>query len=137
MLAALASTVLVLAPVETPLRGRAELLAVAGLLYAGGVLLLGRRQDAPYAGREVVLALTAGGAAAFTLAVVAGVARGWEPPTLAALAVGALGESLVAIGLAARLAMLEARHRPLFIPGVLLTAVVGLVQLLVLTLGAA
>ena len=137
MLVAVAVVALALAPVATPLHGSPEAAAGAGACFFVGVLLLGRREDGPFAAREAVLVLTAGGAAAFTLAVLVGVARGWNAPTLAALAIGALGESLVAIGLAARLAMVERRHRPLFVPGVLLTALVGLVQLLVLTLGAA
>lgn len=137
VLAAIALVVLLLAPIATPLHGRPEVAAGAGGLFVAGVLLLGRRAEGPFAAREAVLVLTAGGAASFTLAVLVGVARGWEAATLAALALGALGEGLVAVGLAARLAMREERHRALFIPGVLLTAAVGLVQLLVLTLGAA
>jgi hypothetical protein len=121
-----------------PLAGSPLLALGGGLLYLLGTLLAGRGgAERPYAVREVALVLAAGGAAALTAALVVGVARKWTGETLAALAIGALGEALVAVVLSVRVAMLPDKRKLLFVPGFLLTAVVAIVHLVVLTLGAA
>jgi hypothetical protein len=68
---------------------------------------------------------------------VLGVSRGWSPETLAALIIGGVAESFVAIGLCVRVATRANRRKLLFVPGVLGAAVVALVQLLLVTLGGA
>ena len=77
------------------------------------------------------------GAAAFTVATLLGVNRGWSPETHAALAIGGAGQTLVAVGLAVRVATLSEKRKLLFVPGALGAAVIGVVQLLIATLGGA
>ena len=53
-----------------------------------------------------------------------------------ALALGGLAETLVTLGLTVRVATQPVKRKVLFVPGLLGTALVGLVQLLIATLGA-
>lgn len=114
-------------------------IAVAGaLLFLVGVLLLGRGgADRPYATREALLVLVVASSAAFTVAALLGVARGWSPETLAALALGGVAETLVAVGLSLRVATLADKRKLLFVPGVIGAVLTGGVQLFVATLGGA
>lgn len=109
--------------------------AAAGLLLLGVVLLARGGADRPFAIREALLVLSVAGAAAFTVATLLGVNRAWSPETLAALAVGGAGQTLVAVGLAVRVAMLQEKRKLLFVPGAVGAAGLGLVQLLIVTLG--
>lgn len=114
-------------------------LAVGGAaLFLVAVLLLGRGgAERPYAIREALLVLVVAASAAFTVAALLGVARGWSPETLAALAFGGLAETLVAIGLSLRVATLTDKRKLLFVPGVIGAVLVGALQLFVVTLGGA
>lgn len=115
------------------LAGQPQLALAGGVLFAVGVLILGRRGDGEsYALREVILCLAVAAVAAFTASLFVGVARGWSGPTLAVLGVGAALEILVAVGLGVRLALDRERHKLLFVPGLL--GAIGLVALYVLIL---
>ncbi len=105
------------------------LLAVA-LLARGGA-------ERPFAIREALLVLSVAGAGAFTVATLLGVNRAWSPETLAALALGGAGQTLVAVALAVRVAMLREKRKLLFVPGALGAAVLGVLQLVIVTLGGA
>lgn len=128
-------------PLATPLGAHAGSIwiGVAGaLLFLVSVLLLGRGgPERPYATRETLLVLVVAASTAFTFAALIGVARGWSPETLAALAFGGVAETLVAIGLCLRIATLSDKRKLLFVPGAIGAALVGAVQLLVATLGGA
>lgn len=109
--------------------------AAAGLLLLSVLLLARGGADRPFAIREALLALSVAGGAAFTVATLLGVNRAWSPETLAALAVGGAGQTLVAVGLAVRVATLADKRKLLFVPGAIGAAGLGLVQLLIVTLG--
>lgn len=121
-----------------PLLNGAPALALGGAVaFALGTLLLARGgAERPFAWREALLVLVVGAAAAFTLAALIGVGRAWRPETLAALLLGAVSETLVAVGLIVRIATLAERRRLLFVPGVVGATLVGVAQLLVIALGA-
>lgn len=106
-----------------------------GVLFLLGALLAGRRKDEPYAIREVVLAISAAVALALAAAVVVGVIRRWSYPTLGALAAGGCAETLVAVGICARIAMAENKNKLLFVPGVLVTLLLAVFFLLLIVLG--
>jgi len=114
-------------------------IGVAGAaLFFVAVLLLGRGgAERPYATRETLLVLVVASSAAFTLAALIGVARGWSHGTLAALAFGGVSETLVAVGLSLRIATTSDKRKLLFVPGVIGAVLVGAVQLFVVTLGGA
>jgi hypothetical protein len=121
-----------------PWAGSPLLAAGAAVLLLLAVALLARGgAERPFAVREALLVLSVAGAAAFTVATLLGVNRGWSPETLAALAIGGAGQTLVAVGLAVRVATLAEKRKLLFVPGALGAAVIGLVQLLLVTLGGA
>lgn len=128
-------------PLAAPLGAHAGSIWIGvagGALFLVAVLLLGRGgAERPYATREALLVLVVASSAAFTLAALIGVARGWSPETLAALALGGVAETLVAIGLSLRIATLADRRKLLFVPGVLGLVLVSAVQLFVATLGGA
>ncbi|MCO5165453.1 MAG: hypothetical protein M9894_03675 [Planctomycetes bacterium] len=128
-------------PLSEPLGPWAGHPALAGggaALLLLGVLLAGRGgPDRPFAVREALLVVSVAGAGAFTLAAMIGVGRAWTPETLAALMAGGLGQTIVALGLAVRVATLPEKRKLLFVPGVAGLAVVGAVQLFVVTLGGA
>lgn len=118
-----------------PMAGSPLLLGGGALLFVVGTAILGRGEER-YALTEVLLVLAAGAAGGLTAALVIGVARRWSPETLGALTIGALAEGLVALGFAIRVATQPVKRKLLFVPGLLATALVGLVQLLLATLGA-
>lgn len=119
--------------------GGSPWLAIAGGgLFVGGAFLLGRprRPDEPYATREVILLLAVGAAAAFTVAAFLGVLRGWKAETLGVVALAAIVETLIAAGLAVRLATVAEKRRGLFLPGVVAAAALGVLHLVLVTLSA-
>lgn len=128
-------------PLSAPLGlyAGSPLLALGGaaLLLLGVALLARGGPERPFAIREALLVFSVAGAAAFTVAALLGVNRAWSPETLAALALGGVGQSLVAVGLSVRVAMLHEKRKLLFIPGALGAAIVGLLQLVLATLGGA
>jgi hypothetical protein len=128
-------------PLATPLGAHAGSIwiGVAGAaLFLVAVLLLGRGgAERPYATRETLLVVVVASSAAFTLAAMIGVGRGWSPETLAALALGGVTETLVAVGLCLRIATHAEKRKLLFVPGVIGAVLVGAVQLFVVTLGGA
>ena len=114
-----------------PLAGSPWLIPAGAAVVVLGLLLAGRGR-APgerYATRETVLLCAGAGAAGLTGALIVGVARLWPWPALAALALGAWGETLLAVGLAVRLAVASEKRRALFVPGLLLSALLGAVHL--------
>ena len=121
-----------------PWAGSPLIAAGAAVLLLLSVVLLARGgAERPFAIREALLVLSVAGAASFTVATLLGVNRAWTPETLAALALGGAGQTLVAVGLAVRVAMLREKRKLLFVPGVAGAAALGLVQLLIVTLGGA
>ncbi len=118
-----------------PMAGSPLLLGAGAALFVLGTALLGRGPER-YALPEVLLVLAAGAAGGLTGALFIGVARRWSPETLGALAIGGLAELVVALGLTVRVATQPVKAKLLFLPGLLATAAVGLVQLLLVTLGA-
>jgi hypothetical protein len=114
-----------------PLAGSPWLAVGGALPLLVGLLLAGRGREpgAPYATREVVLLIACAAGAGLTGALLVGVARTWAWPTLAALALGAWGESLLAVGLSVRLAVAEEKRRALFVPGLLGSALLGAAHL--------
>ena len=68
-------------------------------------------------------------------ATFAGAAQRWEPGALATLTVGACFEAALSVGFAIRLATQEERRNALFVPGVVALTVVGIVLLILVTLG--
>jgi hypothetical protein len=120
-----------------PAAGSLHLALGGAAAFLLGTLLLARGgAERPLAWREALLVLVVGAAAAFTVAALVGVGREWRPETLAALLIGAASETLVAVGLSVRIAMLAERRKLLFVPGVVGATLVGVVQLLIITLGA-
>ncbi len=111
-------------------------LAVAGgVVFVLGVLLAGRQKDEPYAIREVVLAISVAVALALATGVVVGVIRRWTYPTLGALAAGGCAETLVAIGICARVAMADTKSKLLFVPGLIVTILLAVFFLVLIVLG--
>lgn len=121
-----------------PWAGSPALAGAAAALLLLAVVLLGRGgAEKPFATREALLVLSVAGAGSFTIAALLGVNRGWSHETLAALAVGGVGQTLVALGLVLRVATRADKRKLLFVPGTVGAVVVGLVQLLIATLGGA
>jgi hypothetical protein len=129
-----------LAALRTPLGqlGGSPLLALGGgLAFFLGVLALGRPAEpgGNYALPEMILLLSVAAAGALLAATVLGAMRGWNHGTLASLSLGAALETAVAVGFSIRVAMLDKKRKLLFLPGVGATAIVGIVMLVIVTLG--
>lgn len=121
-----------------PWAGHPAIAGAGGVVFLVGTLLLGRGgPEHPYAAREALLVIVTAAAAAFTVAALIGVGREWNAPTLATLALGAMAELVVALVLCVRIATLPERRKLLFVPAVVGVVLVGTVQVLTLTLGAA
>lgn len=72
---------------------------------------------------ELVLLLSGSLATGCAAAAVFGSFKGWTSPTLGVVFVAGVVESLVAVGLAIRVLLLEEKRLGLFVPGVALAAV--------------
>ena len=114
-----------------PAAGSVWLLPAGAVPLLLGIVISGRPREpgGVYATREVILLLACAGAAAASAALVVGVARVWSWPTLAALALAAWGETLLAVGLCVRLAVAAEKRRALFVPGLLCGALLGALHL--------
>ncbi|MGE0707383.1 MAG: hypothetical protein AB7N76_04465 [Planctomycetota bacterium] len=121
-----------------PLAGSPLLLGGGALLYLLGVALAGRRgpDDERYAGAEVFLLASAGIGLGLGVAQVLGARALWSEEVLGALLAGSLGESVVALACALKVAVKGGARKLLFVPGVLLTVVLVVFHLLVVALGA-
>lgn len=114
-----------------PVAGSPWLVPAGAVVLILGLILAGRPREAggTYATREVVLLLACAVGAGLSAALAVGVARGWSQPTLAAVALGAWGETLLAVGLCVRVAVAEEKRRALFVPGLLGSALLGAAHL--------
>ena len=116
-----------------------RLLGIGGVLvYLLGVSLLTRlrRKDERHAGAEGLLLASSGLGVGLAIWLVLAVRATLDQRLIGALLVGLALQSLISIGLTLRLAIKGGAHKLLFIPGVLATLALLLLDLLVLALGA-
>lgn len=117
----------------------ARLIGCGGVgLYLLGLLLLGRleRSDGRQAKTEALLLASSGLGVGLAIWLVLAVRAALDFRLLGALLVGLGCQSLISIALTLRLAIGGGPRKLLFLPGVLATIVILLVDLLVLALGA-
>lgn len=116
-----------------------RLLGVGGvLLYLLGLFALARlrRKDERQAGAEALLLASSGLGVGLGIWLVLAVRATLDQRLIGALLAGLAVQSLISIGLTLRLAIKGGAHKLLFIPGVIATLVLLLLDLLVLALGA-
>lgn len=108
------------------------------LLYLLGLFVLGRlrRSDERQAGAEALLLASSGLGVGLGIWLVLAVRATLDQRLIGALVLGLAVQSLISIGLTLRLAIKGGARKLLFVPGVIATLLLLLLDLLVLALGA-